>query len=177
MNLFVKQMSVLEEQKIKRVGEYTKQTQDEIAMLGKTLEEQKQKSVADGIKYRKALEDTIEQLDKERMGIIKKKNDETEQILGKIRQEYEAETSIVNQKLKEYNDKKTEYDNKIKQIDEEQTQYVGKKRAEAEQELGKLSKILSDEISDLKNKIEAYKIQREEKLNEQVECTISRITK
>ena len=166
MNLFVKQMSVLEEQKIKRVGEYTKQTQDEIAMLGKTLEEQKQKSVADGIQYRKALEDTIEQLDKERMEIIKKKNDETEQILGKIRQEYEAETSIVNQKLKEYNDKKTEYDNKIKQIDEEQTQYVGKKRAEAEQELGKLSKMLSDEISDLKNKIESYKIQREEKLNE-----------
>lgn len=166
MNLFEKQMSNLEIQKLKRVGEYTKYTQDEIAIMGKTLEEEQQKSIVDGIKYRKILVETIDELDKERMEIIKKKNDETKKILEKIKQEYEVEASSVNQSIKEYNDKKKEYDNNIKQIDEEQTQYVAKKRAEAEQELGKLSKILSDEISDLKNKIETYKIQREEKLNE-----------
>ena len=166
MTLFEKQMSILEEQKLKRVSQYTIQTQEEIAIIGKSLEEQKKKSIEDGIKYRKVLEETIEELDKERMNIIKKKNDETAQILNKIQQEYEVEVLTVNKSIQEYNNKKKDYDNKIKNIDEEQTIYVAKKRAESEQELGKLSQMLSDEINDLKNKIESYKVQRNEKINE-----------
>jgi hypothetical protein len=37
-------------------------------------------------------------------------------------------------------------------IDEKQTAYVAKKRAESEEQLGKLSKMLTDEIKNLKIK-------------------------
>lgn len=166
MVLFENQMRKIEEEKIQKVGEYTKFTQQEMDFLGKNLEEQRLKAETDGIKYRKALEETIEKLDKERMEIIKKKNDETAEILNKIKQEYDKEVESVNASIKEYNDKKKEYDTNIKLIDEEQTTYVAKKRAEAEAELGKLSKMLTDEIDALKNKIEDYKVQREVKLKE-----------
>ncbi len=166
MNIFENQMRALEEQKLNRINEFNKVNQEELLYIGKTIDVEKQKSIEDGIKYRKALEETIEQLDRERNEIIKKKNDETQEILGKIKQEYEIEASLVNQKIKEYNDKKNEYDKNIKIIDEEQTFYVAKKRAEAEQELSKLSKMLADEINDLKYKIESYKIQRDQKLKE-----------
>lgn len=166
MNIFENQMRALEEKKLTRINEFNKINQEELLYIGKTIDVEKQKSIEDGIKYRKALEETIEQLDRERNDIIKKKNDETQEILGKIKQEYEIEAATVNQKIKEYNDKKNEYDKNIKLIDEEQTFYVAKKRAEAEQELSKLSKMLADEINDLKYKIESYKIQRDQKLKE-----------
>ena len=166
MVVFSNQMKKLEEDKLKKVNEYTIFTQKELENLGKNLEEERLKAKADGIKYRKELEDTIEKLDRERMEIIKKKNDETAAILDKIKQEYEIEVASVNKSLQEYNDKKKEYDTNIKKIDEEQTAYVAKKRAESEEELGKLSKMLTDEIDSLKNKIEEHKLQREEKLKE-----------
>jgi len=166
MTVFNNQMRSLEEQKLASINRYSVYNQEELAMIGKTLEEQKQKSVEDGLKYRKALEETIEELDRERAEIIKKKNDETAQILNKIKQEYEFEAESINQKIREFNEKKKEYDFNIKKIDEEQTAYVAKARAEAEQELGKLTKMLSDEIEDLKNKIESYKVQREQKMKE-----------
>jgi len=124
------------------------------------------------VKYKKELEDTIEKLDKERMEIIKKKNDETASILNKIKQEYEKEVETVNNSIKEYNDKKKHYDLNIKKIDEEQTVYVAKKRAESEEQLGKLSKMLTDEIDNLKNKIEEHKVQRDIKLKEINELSV-----
>ena len=72
----------------------------------------------------------------------------------------------INKSIKEYNDKKKQYDINIKKIDEEQTAYVAKKREESEEQLGKLSKMLTDEIDALKNKIEDYKVQREVKIKE-----------
>ena len=124
------------------------------------------------MKYKKELEDTIEKLDKERMQIIKKKNDETASILNKIKQEYEKEVETVNKSIKEYNNKKKQYDINIKKIDEEQTVYVAKKRAESEEQLGKLSKMLTDEIDNLKNKIEEHKVNRDLKLKEINELSI-----
>ncbi len=166
MVLFESQIKKIEEEKTLRVSQYTKFTQQEMDFLGKNLEEQRLKAEADGIKYRKVLEETIEKLDKERMEIIKKKNDETAAILGKIQQEYENEVASVNKSIQDYNNKKKEYNANIKLIDEEQTIYVAKKRAEAEEQLGKLSKMLTDEIDALKSKIEDYKVQREVKIKE-----------
>ena len=163
---FTDQMKKLEEDKINKVNQYTVFTQKELQLLGKNLEEERLKAKNDGIKYKKELEATIEKLDKERMEIIKKKNDETAKILNKRKQEYEKEVESVNKSLKEYNDKKKEYDSNIKKIDDEQTAYVAKKRAESEKELGKLSKMLTDEIDNLKNKIEEHKVQRDIKLKE-----------
>jgi hypothetical protein len=166
MVLFENQMKKIEEEKTFRVSQYTQFTQQEMDFLGKNLEDQRLKAEADGMKYRKVLEETIEKLDKERMEIIKKKNDETAGILSKIQQEYDNQVAAVNASIQEYNNKKKEYDTNIKLIDQEQTNYVAKKRAEAEEELGKLSKMLTDEIDALKNKIEDYKVQREVKIKE-----------
>jgi hypothetical protein len=172
MVIFNNNMKKLEEDKIKKVKDYTDFTKQELDTLGKNLEEQRLKAKADGLKYKKELEDTIEKLDKERMEIIKRKNDETASILNKIKQEYEKEVETVNKNIKEYNDKKKQYDINIKKIDEEQTAYVAKKRAESEEQLGKLSKMLTDEIESLKNKIEEHKVQRDIKLKEINELTI-----
>jgi uncharacterized protein (UPF0305 family) len=60
----------------------------------------------------------------------------------------------------------------IQKIDEEQTVYVAKKRAESEEQLGKLSKMLTDEIDNLKNKIEEHKINRDLQLKEINELSI-----
>jgi uncharacterized protein (UPF0305 family) len=79
---------------------------------------------------------------------------------------YEKEVESVNKSIKEYNDKKKQYDINIKKIDEEQTAYVAKKRTESEEQLGKLSKMLTDEIESLKNKIEEHKINRNLKVKE-----------
>ena len=169
---FKNQIKKLEDDKLNKVKDYTNFTQQEIQSLGKNLEEQRLKAKADGVKYKKELEDTIEKLDKERMQIIKKKNDETASILNKIKQEYEKEVETVNRNIKEYNDKKKQYDINIKKIDEEQTVYVAKKRAESEEQLGKLSKMLTDEIDNLKNKIEEHKINRDLKLKEINELSV-----
>jgi putative ABC transport system permease protein len=166
MIIFNNNMKKLEEDKIKKVKDYTNLTKQELDKIGKNLEEERLKAKADGIKYKKELEDTIEKLDKERMQLIKKKNDETASILNKIKQEYEKEVESVNKSIKEYNDKKKQYDINIKKIDEEQTAYVAKKRTESEEQLGKLSKMLTDEIESLKNKIEEHKINRNLKVKE-----------
>jgi uncharacterized protein (UPF0305 family) len=166
MTIFKNQMKKLEEDKLNKVKNYTIFTEKEIQSLGQNIEEERLKAKTDGMKYKKELEDTIEKLDKERMQIIKKKNDETASILNKIKQEYEKEVETVNNSIKEYNDKKKNYDLNIKKIDEEQTVYVAKKRAESEEQLGKLSKMLTDEINDLKNKIEEHKVNRDLKLKE-----------
>ena len=60
----------------------------------------------------------------------------------------------------------------IQKIDEEQTVYVAKKRAESEEQLGKLSKMLTDEIDNLKNKIEEHKVNRDLKLKEINELSV-----
>ena len=106
MTIFKNQMKKLEDDKLNKVNEYTNFTKQELQSLGKNLEEQRLKAKADGVKYKKELEDTIEKLDKERMQIIKKKNDETASILNKIKQEYEKEVETVNNSIKEYNNKK-----------------------------------------------------------------------
>ena len=81
-------------------------------------------------------------------------------------------TSLRSGGIKEYNDKKKLYDINVKKIDEEQTAYVAKKRAESEEQLGKLSKMLNDEIDNLKKKIEEHKLERNVKLKEINELTI-----
>ena len=172
MNLFNNQMKKIEEDKLNKVKDYTNFTKQELQALEKNLEEQRLKTKADGIKYKKELETTIEKLDKERIEIIKKKNNETTSILNKIKQEYEKEVETVNNSIKEHNNKKKQYDLNIKLIDEEQTTYVANKRAESEENLGKLSKILTNEINDLKNKIEEHKVQRNIKLKEINELSV-----
>jgi len=172
MVIFKNQMKKLEEDKIKKVNDYTIFTQKELENLGKNLDKEKLKAKSEGLKYRKELEDTIIKLDKERMDIIKKKNDETANILIKIKQKYENQVKTINKSIKEYNEKKKNYDLNIKKIDAEQTEYVSKKRKESEQKLGKLSKILNDELDNLKNKIEEHKVQRNIKLKEINELNI-----
>ena len=172
MTIFKNQMKKLEDDKLNKINEYTNFTKQELQSLGKNLEEQRLKAKADGVKYKKELEDTIEKLDKERMQIIKKKNDETASILNKIKQEYEKEVETVNNSIKEYNNKKKQYDLNIKLIDEEQTTYVAKKKAESEENLGKISKMLTNEINDLKNKIEEHKVNRDLKLKEINELSV-----
>ncbi len=166
MILFENQMKVIQEESTTKISAYAQFTQQEMIFLGKNLEEQKLKAKADSIAYRKVLEETIEKLDAEHAEIIKKKNDQTAEILSKIQQEYDNQVSAVNTSIQNYNKKKLEYDANIKLIDQEQTLYVAKKKAEAEEELGALGKMLTEEIDALKIKIQDYQVQREIKVGE-----------